>query len=602
MNRTFDHGKTMTWLAMPAIITLAGPAMAAPRAFPEAEGFGALATGGRGNKVVHVTTLADSGAGSLREAISQGNRIVVFDVGGVITLTSKLVAAGDNLTIAGQTAPGSGITVYGDGTSFSSRKNLVVRFMRFHQGLTAGSDEGTKAVNCTDVQNMIFDHISVTWGRWDGFGITGDSSTVTLQDSIVGEGVLPQKFGSIIDSADQITIARNLWIDNESRNPKFKANGQYINNVVYNWGSGGGLIGGHSSADWFEDVINNYLIAGPTDTTGFLSQYANTDRVYNKGNMVDVDRDGKLGGRAVASSDFQGDSPPTFETAAHNNPSVPVTVLTPQAAYDRILTQAGACQTRDSVDQRLITQLRSLGTSGATLRGDNGEAAVGGQPVATTSQRPAGFDTDGDGMPDTWETAHGLNPSSAADATTDSTGDGYTNIEKYLNELASSACGGSAPTDGGVSLPADAAPILDSARLDTSGTINRDAGTSPDSGAGSTKDAATADMPATDTAGSPVPLDTAPQDPATPRDAAPTADLRPAADPDASTPRLDSAPISASPDGGTKSPNDAGAMAKTEAGGCTCNTGASHGSSGLAWLLVGLFLLARRWRRVRLPM
>jgi hypothetical protein len=601
VSRIPNHWTKTTWLALPTIITLAGPAMAAPRAFPEAEGFGALATGGRGNPVVHVTTLADSGAGSLREAISQGNRIVVFDVGGVINLASKLVAAGDNLTIAGQTAPGSGITVYGDGTSFSSRKNIVVRFVRFHQGLAKGSAEGTKAVNCTDVQNMIFDHISVLWGRWDGFGITGDSSTVTLQDSIVGEGVLPQKFGSIVDSADKITIARNLWIDNESRNPKFKANGQYINNVVYNWGSGGGLIGGHSSADWFEDVINNYLIAGPTDTTGFLSQYADTDCVYHKGNMVDVDRDGKLGGRAVANADFQGDSPPTFETAAHNNPSVPVTLLTAQAAYDHILTQAGACQTRDAVDQRLITQLRSLGTAGAILGGDNGEAAVGGQPTATMSQRPAGFDSDGDGMPDTWETAHGLNPASAADAITDSTGDGYTNVEKYLNELAASACGGSPPPDGGTSLPVDAAPILDSARLDASDTINRDAGAAPDSGTALSRDAVTADVPATDTASIPAPLDTAPPDAATLRDAASPADLRPVADPDASVPGPDSAPISTSPDVGTKSPLDAEAVAKAKAGGCTCNTGAPNGSSGLAWLFVGLFLLARRWRRVRLP-
>ena len=131
------------------IVGGAAPAvMAAPRAFPGAEGFGALVTGGRGAKVVHVSNLNDSGAGSLREALSAGNRTVVFDVSGVITINSQLVVAGDNVTIAGQTAPGTGVTVYGDGTSVSGRKNVVIRYVRFRQGIDSGS--GTKALNVTD--------------------------------------------------------------------------------------------------------------------------------------------------------------------------------------------------------------------------------------------------------------------------------------------------------------------------------------------------------------------------------------------------------------------------------------------------------------------
>jgi hypothetical protein len=614
--RQLFASRTPAWLAMLVVATHAAPGLAAARAFPEAEGFGATVTGGRGNKVVHVTNLSDSGAGSLRDAISQGNRIVVFDVGGVITLASKLAASGDNLTIAGQTAPGDGITIYGNGTSFSSRKNIVVRFVRFHQGLAQGSAEDTKAVNLTDAQNMIFDHVSVMWGRWDNFGITGSSSTVTLQDSIIGEGIVPQKFGSIVDSADQITIARNLWIDNESRNPKFKANGQYINNVVYNWGSGGGLIGGHSSADWYEDVINNYLIAGPANTGSFLSQYASTDRVYHQGNLVDVDRDGKLGGRAVANSDFNGDTPPTFEAAAHNNPSVPVTVLTPAAAYDRIVAQAGVCSKRDAVDQRLIAQLRSLGTSGAIVGGTDGEAAVGGQPAATQSQRPAGFDTDGDGMPDAWETAHGLDPASAADATSDGTGDGYTNVEKYLNELASNACGAAAPTrpDAGADGPADATGSADVVRLDATDTANRDA--SP------TADTADAGLPTPDAVAEPardaVIADASPPSPDSAIAARDTADVLPEALadtatvlPDAGTvpggdatlasdavvPRPDAAASGpeAAPDSAASVPNqDAGTMVKTPASGCTCALGATRGSPALAWLLLGLALLGLR--------
>lgn len=431
--------------------------MAAPLAFPEAEGFGALATGGRNGQVVHVTTLADSGTGSLRDAVSASNRIVVFDISGVINITTPLVVAGDNITLAGQSAPAGGITVYGRESSFSSRSNIIVRYLRFRQGM-GDTDSSAKCVNITDGQNMIFDHVSVQWGRWDNFGVTGTSTTVTLQNSIIGEGMPPQRFGSIMDSVQDITVARNLWIDNESRNPKFKANGQDINNVVYDWGNGGGIIGGHSSADWNEDLINNYLIAGPTTVDGFLTFYANTDLVYQTGNMVDVNQDGQLNGRAVVEADFAYDAtPPTFQTSAHNNPSVPVTVVSAADAYALVVAQAGTCQLRDAVETRLVGQLQSLGKTGAIISTTGSEADVGGQPTVTSVSWPAGYDTDGDGMPDAWETAHGLNPNDPSDANGDYNGDGYTNIEKYLNDAADLACPGSstAPADAG-------APVVDS--------------------------------------------------------------------------------------------------------------------------------------------
>jgi hypothetical protein len=312
------------------------------------------------------------------------------------------------------------------------------------------SGSAQKTVNITDGQNMIFDHVSVQWGRWDNFGITGTSSTVTLQNSIVGEGVPPQNFGSIIDGEQDITIAHNLWIDNNERNPKFKANGECINNVVYDWGSGGGIIGGHSGADWYEDYVGNYLIAGPAAVANFFTFYTNTDHAYQTGNMVDVNRDGQLNGRPVVDADFAGTSPPTFETAAHSKPPVPVTVLSAEGAYARVMAQAGTCQHRDAVESRLIAQLGSLGTKGAIIAD---ESAVGGQPAMTQVTRPAGFDTDGDGMPDAWETAHGLDPKSASDGNGDSNGDGYTNVEEYLNEQADLACpdGATPPPD-----PADA--------------------------------------------------------------------------------------------------------------------------------------------------
>ena len=137
-------------------------------AFPEAQGWGRFATGGRTGKVYHVTNLNDSGTGSLRDAVSQPNRIVVFDVGGVIRINTRIVFA-KNLYVAGQTAPGEGVTVYGDGVSFSGADNIIVRYMRFRMG--AG---GTKDKDCAGIangQNMIFDHCSFAWGQDENFSI-----------------------------------------------------------------------------------------------------------------------------------------------------------------------------------------------------------------------------------------------------------------------------------------------------------------------------------------------------------------------------------------------------------------------------------------------
>jgi pectate lyase len=631
-----SFGRRVGAFALVAGMMAAGEAAAAPLAFPGAEGFAAMVTGGRKGQVYHVTTLADSGAGSLRDAVSQGNRIVVFDISGVIKPTDIIVVGGDNITLAGQSAPGDGITIYGRETSFSSRSNIIVRYLRFRQGMTDASGSAKKTVNITDGQSMIFDHVSIQWGRWDNFGITGTSSTVTLQNSIIGEGVPPQNFGSIIDGEQDITIAHNLWIDNNERNPKFKANGECINNVVYDWGTGGGIIGGHSGTDWYEDYIGNYLIAGPSAVDKFFTFYTNTDHAYQTGNMVDVNKDGQLNGRAVVSADFQGTSPPTFETAAHSKPPVPVTVLSAEGAYARVVAQAGTCTHRDAVELRLIGQLTSLGTKGAIIAN---ESDVGGQPAITQVTRPAGFDTDGDGIPDVWETAHGLNPNSASDGSGDS-GDGYTNVEKYLNELADLACpaGATTPSDAGVTQPADAAGPGVEAGL----ASGRDAGSSagPDAAipnndtptvrqdaASPGKDAPApspdAAIPATD---APVPS----MDAATPsRDVritqpdlstiAADAAVLPTADA-ISIPALDTAasaadgPVSLTADASGQAsagPDAAGFDARsttgpaTAASGCSCSTGTGPSRDGLGFLSLAVGLLfimrGRSLRRHRRP-
>jgi MYXO-CTERM domain-containing protein len=615
-------GRGISALALILGTMSASEVLAAPLAFPGAEGFAAMVTGGRKGQVYHVTTLADSGAGSLRDAVSQGNRIVVFDISGVINPTNVIVVAGDNITLAGQSAPGDGITIYGRETSFSSRSNIIVRYLRFRQGMTDTSGSAKKTVNITDGQNMIFDHVSIQWGRWDNFGITGTSSTITLQNSIVGEGVPPQNFGSIIDGEQDITIAHNLWIDNNERNPKFKANGECINNVVYNWGTGGGIIGGHSGTPWYEDYIGNYLIAGPSAVDKFFTFYTDTDHAYQTGNMVDVNKDGQLNGRAVVNADFQGTSPPTFETAAHSKPPVPVTVLSAEDAYARVVAQAGTCKHRDAVELRLIAQLSSLGTKGAIIAD---ESTVGGQPAVTSEKRPAGFDTDNDGMSDAWETAHGLNPSSASDATGDYNGDGYTNIEKYLNSLADDACGGSSPTN-----PPDAstAPLNDAAAptADASVPPGKDAATSPSPDAGSpTSDTATvrtdAFVPGSDTATLRPDAGSSTTDgPVVLADAASPASDAPAMRPDAavSSPDVaatladaapplasDVAPVKtdsnfvASPDTAPGNTQDAAATnpkaTPPSPSGCSCAMGATHSSNhlGLFSLLAAALLVGR---------
>ena len=400
-----------------------------PKAFPEAEGFAAYVTGGRGGSVYHVTTLADSGVGSFRDAVSKPNRMIVFDIGGVITLSSN-VSMSSNLTIAGQTAPGPGITIYGDSVQGSNQSNIIMRDVRIRQGINGAS--GDKALNVDVGNSMIFDHVDVNWGRWDSIGLTNGTSTITFQNSIIGESINPQNFGGLVDSANNITFSHNLFLDNEDRSPKAKGTIQYYNNVVYNWGVTG-LEGGHSGADHYLDLLNNYFIKGPSSTNAFSDYYFDTDKVYQSGNMVDLNRNGVLDGVPVLDSDLSDDTgSPTITSA----PYFALTSQTPMdsatVAYAKVIAGAGASLVRDSVDTRLINQVTSLGTSGAIV---NSETDVGGQPIPTPVSRGAGYDTDGDGIPDAWETANGLNPNNAADGNTLDVL-GYTHLEEYLNDTA----------------------------------------------------------------------------------------------------------------------------------------------------------------------
>jgi pectate lyase len=403
---------------------IVGSVMAQQLAFKGADGFGRFAKGGRGGSVYHVTTLADAGPGSLRDGVSKPKRTIVFDLSGVINIKSKLTVQSE-VTIAGQTAPGDGITVYGDGVSISGKNNVICRYMRFRGSINMS--KGTCTVAIDSSQHVIFDHVSIEWGRWDNLHVK-NSKDVTLQYCIVGEGIDPQIFGALLERPTNLTVHHCLWINNQSRNPKAKAGIEYVNNVIYNFG-GSGFVGGHSAADSHQDLINNYIIAGPNSSNNFLSMFTATDHVFHQGNYVDLNKDGILNGRVISDEDFQKQGA-TLEPKPHNVAMNPKSFEKPEEALKTVIAEAGASLYRDAVDIRLIDCVKSLGKSGKIIKS---EVEVGGQPNILSVKGLK--DSDGDGIPDSWEIAHKLNPANPADGNT-ITANGYSNLEIYINELA----------------------------------------------------------------------------------------------------------------------------------------------------------------------
>ncbi len=398
-------------------------AQAQQLAFPGAEGFGRFAAGGRGYPIYKVTNLQDSGKGSFRDAVSLPRRTVVFDVSGVIRIEGKISAAA-NITIAGQTAPGEGITVYGNGVSFSD--NTIVRYLRFRGGINMS--RGSCTVVADSLKDIIFDHVSIEWGRWDNLHIK-KSTNVTLQYCLIGEGIDPQRFGALLENPENITIHHSLFTGNQSRNPKAKAKIEFINNLIYNWGTSG-FVGGHSSADHYQDLVGNYFIGGPSSSAGFLSMFTATDHVYQRGNYVDLNKDGKLNGRLVTDEDFRKESATLLKEPSLLSQGS-VKTHTAAQAFKMVLTEAGSSLKRDAVDLRIIGYLESLGKTGQIFKT---EADAGGQPEVKETLSSL-IDSDGDGIPDKWELKQKLDPKHAADANKLSSS-GYTNLERYLNSLA----------------------------------------------------------------------------------------------------------------------------------------------------------------------
>ncbi|KAM0806496.1 putative Pectate lyase C [Seiridium cardinale] len=376
---------------------------------------------------------SDSGTGSFRDAVSADNRIIVFDVGGTINITDRVVVS-KNIYIAGQTAPGGGIAIYGNGLSFSNSDNAIVRYVRFRMG--AGGDSGKDGITIAEGENMIFDHVSVTWGRDETFSINGDVYNVTIQNSIIGQGLETHSCGGLIQTDYGVSLFRNLYIDNKTRNPKVKGMNDFQNNVIYNWGGGGGYIAGDSDGQSYANIINNYFISGPdTSVTAFTRGNANFHG-YVSENYYDSDQNGALDGSALCVKTTCYSDMDILSTK-YDYPG-PSTLMAAPDAVTWVLNNVGAnYPSRDSVDKRLVSEVQTWGTMGELISDETASPMYGPGYIASGTKST---DTDGDGIPDVWEQANGLDYQDASDAMAVSTS-GYANIEVYVNSLVPSTNG-----------------------------------------------------------------------------------------------------------------------------------------------------------------
>lgn len=426
-SRLFRDASRLSLLAG-LLAAASAPAIAATPAFPGAQGFGANASGPRGAKaeVYAVTNLEDSGPGSFRDAVSAPDRYVVFRVGGIIRIKTRVVVK-PRVYIAGQTAPGEGVTIYGNGVSYSNANNSITRHIRYRMGVNG--DKGKDCVGIAEGENMMFDHVSASWGRDETFSINGPAKNITIQDSMIAMGLQTHSCGGLIQTDGGVSIIRTLYIDNHTRNPKVKGKNEFVNNVVYNWGGGGGyILGGESAGLSHVNVLNNYFINGPQTTASAFSRGNENFRIHAAGNFQDSDRDGKLDGEAIKKDAF---GPVGWQTKPFDYPATK-DLLTAEEAVAHVAKNAGATKpARDRVDRRYIEELLSYGTLGQIPKNENDEPINGPGPVAGGSSPT---DTDGDGMPDEFEVANGLDPKTP-DHNADADGDGYPNIEDYFNWL-----------------------------------------------------------------------------------------------------------------------------------------------------------------------
>lgn len=453
-------------------------------AFPGAEGGGAYSFGGRGGKVITVTNLNDSGPGSFREACEQGGaRIVVFNVAGIIQLKSPIIVRAPYITIAGQTAPGDGVCIAGE-SFWVNTHDVVVRHMRFRRGET-NVGRRDDAFGGNPVGNIMIDHCSTSWGLDENISFyrhmfnPGEgykelklpTVNVTIQNTISAQALdtYNHAFGSTL-GGENCTFMRNLWASNAGRNPSIGWNGvfNFVNNVIYNWVHRS-VDGGDYTALY--NIINNYYKPGPLTPKNSpvghrllkpesgrskLDHYV-FGRVYADGNIMEgnerVTRNNWDGGIQVQD---QANTEGYTELMKWNEPfPMPqFPIMSAKESYDFVLQHAGATlPKRDIVDERVIEEVKT--GKNYYVKGLNPDEFYQFEyrrlpkdsytkGIITDIKQVGGYpeykgkpyvDTDMDGMPDKWEKANGLNPKDPSDALKDITGDGYTNIEKYINGI-----------------------------------------------------------------------------------------------------------------------------------------------------------------------
>lgn len=437
-------------------------------AFPGAEGFGKYATGGRGGKVIAVTNLNDKGEGSFRSALAQfpdEPLTIIFKVSGMIELESNLVVKRSNLTIAGQTAPGDGIClknysfILNGASAKGNHGNIVIRYIRSRPG---GTDKkglyGFDMENCHDV---IIDHCSFSWANEECAAMY-DTKNTTVQWCIVSEGLYnaghmkgKRSYGGVW-GGQYATYHHNLLAHLNSRAVRF--NGarahdtialiDYRNNVIYNWGNANACYGGEVNITGGLsqiNIISNYYKPGPATSSElkFVHAYYQPENAKGKGQWF-ASGNMMVGDQSLTKKNNRGID---VEEAGNGKDAIaetpfPIAVAIPDQtaadAYEAVLKYAGAAMPkRDAVDERVINETRTGTAIGKGVFGKEGiidsPEAVGGWGQYKTAA--AAIDTDADGMPDDWEKKNGLNPADAADRNKAGS-DGFTMLEKYLNELA----------------------------------------------------------------------------------------------------------------------------------------------------------------------
>ena len=432
-------------------------------AFPTAEGYGRFAIGGRGGHVIHVTNLNDSGPGSLRAAVeATGPRTVIFDVSGLISLESKLVFRSENeyLTVAGQTAPGKGICLRNYTFGGLGGRDTVLRFIRLRLGDLTGKTMDGMGLAASD--HCIVDHCSISWTIDEAFSSRG-ARNITFQRNLISEALniaghshysngkghgYAGSIGGNIGSFHHSLLAHNAgrnWslaggVDQANRHA---GRIDIRNMVVYNW-KNRTTDGGAKEVQF----VNNYYKPGPaSDIRTYLNpQFENPafgpQQYYVKGNIMEG-----VTGPEGPSGPFKG-----MKVRGHQDATVTVPepffehyvkTHTAEEAYGNVLADVGCnVPVLDDHDKRVIREVRGGTTTYKGSRSGlpglpDSQEDVGGWEDYPEIHRPANWDTDGDGMPNQWEARKGLDANDPADGADDPDGDGYTNLEDYLNWLAS---------------------------------------------------------------------------------------------------------------------------------------------------------------------